>query len=116
MSDDSIDEIVKPKMRQAYNAKCYLVQNEARKNKYSCQSVLKKHNDLYFQHYKGALDVFLKIRRDSELEDIDKAKDVGFRVYDQGMVTYKQKKLGLFACCNKHYVLTDGIQTRLLGF
>ena len=68
-------------------AKCYLVQNEAGQNKYSCKGVLRKHNELYFQRYKDVLDVFLKTRRDSELEgkDIDKAKNVCFRVYDQGI-------------------------------
>ena len=36
--------------------------------------------------------MFLKTKRDSELEekDIDKTKNVGFRAYDQGMVTYEQ--------------------------
>ena len=61
-------------------AKCYLNQNEAlNENKYSCKGVSQKHNDLHFQRYKNVLDVFLKIRRDSELEekDIDKAKNVG---------------------------------------
>ena len=123
ISGDSLGEIVKPEMKQAYEddkknslatdkfsertpglfnpelggtrgvwltAKCYLVQNEAlNKNKYSCKGVSKKHNDLHFQHYKDALDVFLKTKRDSELEgkDIHKAKNEGFRVYDQGVVT-----------------------------
>ena len=118
MSGDSLDEIVRPEMKQAYEAdkknwlatdkfsertpglfkpefvgtrgvwltaKCYLVQNEAlNENKYSCKGVSKKHNDLYFQRYKDVLDVFLKTRRDTELEekDIDKAKNVGFRVCD----------------------------------
>ena len=43
----------------------------------------------FIEVYKDVLDVFLKTRRDSELEgkDIEKAKSVGFRVYDQGMVT-----------------------------
>ena len=57
-------------------AKCYLVQNEAlNTNKYSCKGVSQEHNDLHFQRYKDDLDVFLKIRRDTELEekDIDKA-------------------------------------------
>ena len=49
-------------------AKCYLVQNEAGENKYSCKGVSKKHNDLDFHRYKDALNVFLKARRDSELE------------------------------------------------
>ena len=70
-------------------AKCYLVQNEGNENKYSCKGVSKKHNDLHFQRYINVLDVFLRARSDSKLEekDIDKAKNVRFRVYDQGVVT-----------------------------
>ena len=63
------------------------------------------------------MDVFLKARRDIELEgkDTDKAKNVGFRIYDQGMVTYEQNKLGLSAYYENRYVLADGIHTRPLG-
>ena len=63
-------------------------------------------------------DVFLRARRDSELEgkDIDKAKNVGFWVYDQGVVTFEQNKLGLSAYYDKRYVLDDGIHTRPLDF
>ena len=70
-------------------AKYYIVQSKANKNKYSCKGVSKKHNDLHFQRYINVLDVFLKARSDSKLEekDIDKAKNVRFRVYDQGVVT-----------------------------
>ena len=80
------------------------------------QSII-KHN-LHFQRYKDVLDVFLKARRDSELErkDMDKARNVGFRVYDQGIVTYEQNKLGLSAYYDKRYVLADGIHTRPLYF
>ena len=78
-------------------AKCYLVQdqNKIGKNKYSSKSVSKQHNDLYFECYEGVLDVFQKTRLDSELEeeDIGKAKNVGFRVYVQDIVTYEQKSL-----------------------
>ena len=152
MSGDSLDEIVRPEMKQEYEAdkknwlptdqfrertpslfkpefvgtrgvwltaKCYLVQNETpNENKYSCKGVSKKNNDLHFQRYKDVLDVFLKTRRDSELEekDIDKAKNVDFRVYGQGIVTYEQNKLGLSAYYDKRYVLTDGIHTRPLDF
>ena len=100
-------------------AKCYLVQNETlNENKYSCKGVSKQNNDLHFQRYKDVLDVFLKTRRDSELKekDIDKAKNVSFRVYDQGVVTYEQNKVGLSAYYDKHYVLTDGIHTMPLDF
>ena len=93
----------------------YLVQNEANENKYSCKGVSKKYNDLNFQRYK---DVFLKTRRDILLEgkDIDKAKNIDFRAYDQGIVTYEQEKLGLSAYYDKRYVLADGIHRRPLDF
>ena len=150
ISGDSLDEIVKPEMKQAYEAdkknllatnrfsertsglfkpefvgtrsvwltaNCYLVQNEAfNNNKYSCKGISKNHNDLHLQRDKDALDIFLRTRRDGKLEekDIDKAKNVGFMVYGQGVVTYEQKKLGLSAYYDEHYVLADGIHTRLL--
>ena len=152
MSGDSLDQIVRPEIKQAYEvdkknwlatgkfsertpvlfnheflgtrgvwptAKCYLVQNEAlSKNKYSCKGVSQEQNDLNFQRYKNVLDVFLKTRRDSELEekDIDKAKNMGFRVYDQGVVTYEQNKVGLSGYYDKPYVLGNGIHTKLLDF
>ena len=49
----------------------------------------RRYIDLHFQRYKDVLDVFLKTRRDSELEgeDTDKTKNVDFRVYGQGIVT-----------------------------
>ena len=99
-------------------AKCYLVQNEANENKDSCKGVSKKHNDLHFQRYKDVLDVFLRTGRDSELEDkdIDKAKNVGFKVYDQGIVKYKQNKLDLFGYYHNRFALDDGIHTRPLDF
>ena len=64
------------------------------------------------------MDVFLKKKRDSKLEekDIDKAKNVSLRVYDQDIVTYDQNKLGLSAYSVKRYVLDDGIHTRPLDF
>ena len=100
-------------------AKCYLVQNETlNENKFSCKGVSKRRNDLHFQRYKDALDVYIKTRRESELEenDIDKSKNVGFRVYDQGVVTHQQNKLGLSAYYNKRYVLGYRIHTWSLDF
>ena len=151
MSSDSLEEIVRPEMKQAYEAgkknwvatgkfsertpglfkpeflgtrgvwltaKCYLVQNEAKQNKHSCKGVSQKHNDLHFQRYKVVLDVFLKTRRETELEekDIDKAKNVDLRIYDQGVVTDEQNKLRLSAYYDKRYVLADRIHTRPLDF
>ena len=138
MSGDSLDDIVRPEIRQAHEAdkknrlatdkfskkapslfkpgfvgtrggwltaKCYLVEDEAlNENKYSSKVVSKK-NNLHVQCYKDVLDVFLKTRRATEFEekDIDKAKNVGFRVYDQGAATYEQNKLRLSGyygkCC-----------------
>ena len=45
------------------------------------------------------LDVFCKTAMDSELEvrGIGKAKNIGFRVFAQGMVTYDLNNLGLSA-------------------
>ena len=99
-------------------AKCYLVQNEVNEDKCSCNDVSKNHNDLHFQRYKHVLDVFLKTRRDCELEgkDIAKAKNVGFMVYDQGIVTYQQNKPGLSTYYDKCYVLADDIHGRPLEF
>ena len=151
MSGDSLDEVVRPEMKQAYEddkknwlatekfsersqglfkpefvgtggvwltAKWHLVQNEANEDKYSCKGVLKNHNHLHFEWYKNVLDVFLRTGRDSVLEekDIDKAKNVDLRVYDQGIVTYEQTKLGLSGYYEKRYVLDGGIHTRLLDF
>ena len=95
------------------------MQNEAQtENKYSCKGVSQKHNNLYFKRYKNVLDVFLKTRGDSELEkkDIDKAQNVGLKVYDEDVVTYEQNKLGLSAYYDTRYVLADGIHTRPLDF
>ena len=72
---------------------------------------------MHFQHYKNVLDIFLKTRRDSKLEEKDdKAKNVGFRVYDQGVVTYEQNKLRLSTYYDKRYALANGIHTKPLDF
>ena len=85
--------------------------NIGRQNKYSCKGVSKKQNDLCFTRYKNVLDKFQNM---SEIEEVDtdKATNKGFRVHDQGMVTYEQIKLGLSAYYDKRFVLSDGIHTR----
>ena len=97
-------------------AKCYLVQNEEemytnKENKYSYKGVSKKQNDMCFKRYKDVLDIFQNM---SELQEVDKAISKGFRVHEQGMVTYEQIKLGLSAYYDKRFVLPDGIHTRPL--
>ena len=84
-------------------AKCYLVQNEEKmytnkENKYSCKGVSKKQNGMCFKRYKDVLDIFQNM---SELQEVDKAINKGFRVHEQGMVTYEQNKLGLSAYYGK---------------
>ena len=46
---------------------------------------------------------------------LDKAQNSGFRIHNQGVVTYEQNKLGLSAFYYKRYVLPDGIHTRPLA-
>ena len=74
-----------------------------------------KHNDLHFQCYKEVLHIFLKTRIDSELEgkDTDESKNVDFRVFDHGIVTWEQNKLGLSAYDKGHF-LVDDIHTKSL--
>ena len=71
---------------------------------------------MHFQRYKYVLDVSLKTRRDSELEgkDIDKAKNVGFKACDQGMVIYEENKLGLSVYYDKRYVLAIRFMNKVL--
>ena len=71
--------------------------------KYSCKGMSKeaKRNDLGAVH--GRLE-----------RKLDTGKNTGFRVHDQGMITYEQNKLGLSAYYDKRYVLRDGIHTRPL--
>ena len=57
-----------------------------------------------FERYKNVL----------QCKGIDRAKNTGFRVHEQGMVTYEQKKLGLSAYYDKRCVLDDGIHTKPL--
>ena len=87
-------------------------------NKYSCKGVSPKHNDLHFESFEEVLDFFNKTALASELEgrDINKANNVGFRVYDQGMVIYEQNKFKLSTYYHKCYVLTDDNHTRPLEF
>ena len=69
-----------------------------------------------FQRYKDCLEAFQKIKSGGklEIEQIDKAKNIGFRLHEQGIVTYEQNKLGLSAYYDKRYVLPDGIHTKPL--
>ena len=82
-----------------------------KENKYSYKGVSKKQNDMCFKRYKDVLDIFQNM---SGLQEVDKAINKGFRVHEQGMVTYEQNKLGLCAYYDKRFVLPGDIHARPL--
>ena len=86
----------------ALTAKCYFCEGK-QGTKYSCKGISKKQNDMTWKRYMQAFQGYL-----------DKAKNTGFRIHEQGVVTYEQNKLGLSAYYDKRYVLEDGIHTRPL--
>ena len=83
-------------------AKCYFVEGKGG-TKYSCKGMSKKQNEMTWGRYMAALK-----------GELDTGKNTGFRVHDQGMITYEQNKLGLSAFYDKRYVFRDGIHTRPL--
>ena len=83
-------------------AKCYFVEGK-NDTKYSCKGMSKKQNEMTWERYRAALK-----------GELDIGKNTGFRVHEQGMVTYEQNKLGLSAYYDKRYVIEDGIHTRPL--
>ena len=84
----------------ALTAKCYFAEGK-QGTKYSCKGMSKTQNNLSWKRYMNALQGYL-----------DKAQNTGFRIHEQGVVTYEQNKLGLSAYYDKRYVLDDGIHTR----
>ena len=86
----------------ALSAKCYFAEGK-QGTKDSCKGMSKQQNDLNWRRYMNGLQ-----------GSLDKAKNTGFRIHDQGVVTYEQNKLGLSAYYDKRYVLDDGIHTRPL--
>ena len=86
----------------ALTAKCYFAEGK-QGTKYSCKGMSKTQNDLNWRRYMNVLQGF-----------VDKAKNTGFRIHEQGVVTYEQNKLGLSAYYDKRYVLEDGIHTEPL--
>ena len=87
----------------ALTPKCYFAEGKKDK-KYSCKGMSKSLNDLNWRRYMNVLQGC-----------IDKAQNRGFRVHNQGVVTYEQNKLGLSGYYDKRYVLPDGIHTRPLA-
>ena len=87
----------------ALASKCYYVENEEAKSKFSCKGVSKKTNQMNWDRYLAALG-----------GSTDKAQNTGFRVNDKKIVTYTQNKLGLSAYYDKRVVHEDGIHTEPL--
>lgn len=67
-----------------------------------------------FVRCRDVLGVFYKTKIASELErgNVDKAKNVDFRVYDQGIWICERNKHELYAYYDKRFVLNSGIQGR----
>ena len=86
----------------ALTAKCYFCEGK-QGTKYSCKGISEKQNDMTWKRYMQAFQGYL-----------EKAENTGFRIHEQGVVTYEQNKLGLSAYYDKRYVLEDGIHTRPL--
>ena len=86
----------------ALSAKCYFAEGK-QGTKYSCKGMSKTQNDLNWKRYMNVLQ-----------GSLDKALNTGFRIHNQGVVTYEQNKLGLSAYYDKRYVLEYGIHTRPL--
>ena len=86
----------------ALTAKCYFCEGK-QGTKYSCKGISKKQNDMTWKRYMQAFQGYL-----------GKTKNTGFRIHEQGVVTYEQNKLGLSAYYDKRFVLPDGIHTRPL--
>ena len=81
-------------------AKCCFIEGKSG-TKYSCKGMSKKQNEMTWQRYMAALN-----------GELDTGKNTGIRVFEKGMATYEQKKLGLSAYYDKRCVLEDGIHTR----
>ena len=137
LSSESIDEIIRPESRKDYDnggeaeflstskyhdrtlglfkaefqgtriialtSKCYYTEDEKMKSKISCKGVSKKQNEMTWNRYLEALS-----------GSLDKVINTGFRVSNNGVVTYMQKKLGLSAYYDKRVVAPDGIHTEPL--
>ena len=130
LSSESIDDIIRPELREEYGtegkaeflptskyhdrtpglfkaefpgtrmialtSKCYYTEDKKMNSKISCKGVSKKQNEMTWNRYLEALS-----------GSQDKAINTGFRVSNNGVVTYTQQKLGLSAYYHKRVVAPD---------
>ena len=87
-------------------SKCYFIDDQGKKKKFSTKGMSKKQNEIIWQRFKAAL---LEGKKDM-------ATNIGFRMRDGKMVTYEQQKLRLSAYYDKRWVLPDGIHTEPIEF
>ena len=114
ISGNSLDDVIKPELKEEYEkdvknwlvtdeyskrtpglfkpefigskmiastTKCYFAEGK-QGTKYSCKGMSKKQNDLNWRRYMDCLQGC-----------VDKAKNTGFRIHNQGVVTYEQQSL-----------------------
>ena len=86
-------------------SKCYFIDDQGEKKKFSTKGMSKKQNDITWQRFKAALQ-----------GSKDMATNRGFRMRDGNIVTYEQEKLGLSAYYDKRWVLPDGIHTEPIEY
>ena len=85
------------------SGKCYYAENGEENPKISCKGVRKNQYSMSWTQYLEALN-----------GSIDTATNTGFRLYEQGSVTYTEAKLGLSTYYDKQIVNPDGIHTKPL--
>ena len=86
-------------------SKCYFIDDQGEKKKFSTKGMSKKQNNINWQRFKAALE-----------GSKDMATNRGFRMRDGNMVTYEQQNLGLSAYYDKRWVLPDGIHTEPIEY
>ena len=86
-------------------SKCYFIDDQGEKKKFSTKGMSKKQNNINWQRFKTALE-----------GSKDMATNRGFRMRDGNIVTYEQEKLGLSAYYDKRWVLPDGIHTEPIEY
>ena len=87
----------------ALMSKCYYAESTKVQLKFSCEDISRNQNPRSSERYLEALD-----------GSIDIAMNTGFRLHEQGIMSYTQDKLGLSAYYDKWIVSLVGIHTEPL--
>lgn len=89
----------------ALSSKCYFVESEEKKDKFSTKGMSKLQNEITLEKFEKAL-----------AGEKDYAKNIGFKIHEGEIYTYIQEKLGLSAYYDKRWVLEDGIHTEPIEY